>query len=459
MKSTLLWMAAVSVILGTGCALTPLPQTSSLSHRTNHQAIAHAFPGDGGEPGAFSEDVFRLPGAGESIDLAGALALAMRNHPGLEASYLEIQAQEGVIMQAGLLPNPEFEVAMENFGGHAALRGVSAMELSIGLSQPIELGGKRKNRQEVATFDKTTLELDHLIYAQSLFADLAKAFVEVLATQEEAELNQELLRLAEAMLAAVAEKTDVGKVPSFEATQANLELVAARTEAENTAFRLESARQKLAGLLGEPRASFPGVIGNLDTLPESFDALQPEGLLRDNPELERAEAAVKRSSAALALAKSNAIPDITVGAGFLYARDANDYAFSIRLSIPIPVFDRNQGEIAEARAQAGKAGAEQRASQIALHTQLSEVWQTCAMAHRETQSLRRNILPLAQEAYDATAVSYREGKVNLLQYLEAQRTLFTFKRQYIAALKAFHLAAIDLQSLLGKPVQTFSSTP
>jgi len=163
-------------------------------------------------------------------------------------------------------------------------------------------------------------------------------------------------------------------------------------------------------------------------------------------------AELERSEAALNLARSEAVPDLTLSAGVRNFQETDDNAFVVGVSIPIPFFNRNQGGVSEARARVDKAQSEQRAAKVGLVTGLSDTWQSLSAAYTEAVGLRDEILPSAQSTYESTELGYREGKLDFLQMLDAQRTLFTVKRQYLLALGSYHLASTDMERLVGVPL-------
>jgi cobalt-zinc-cadmium efflux system outer membrane protein len=181
--------------------------------------------------------------------------------------------------------------------------------------------------------------------------------------------------------------------------------------------------------------------------PESLKAL-----LRNNPDLVRWAAEIGREKAALQLARSEAIPDLTLSAGVRNSRENDNNAFVAGFSIPIPMFNRNQGGVSEARARIDKVQSAQRAAKVNLVTDLSNTWQNLAAAYAEAVALRDEILPAAQATYESTELGYREGKLDFLQMLDAQRTLFSVKRQYLLSLGEYHLANTDMERLVGVPL-------
>jgi cobalt-zinc-cadmium efflux system outer membrane protein len=304
----------------------------------------------------------------------------------------------------------------------------------------------------VATLDKTLAEWDYQRKKLDVLAATAKAFVEVLVAQEQVALNGDLLKLAEQTTTAVSEKVDAGKVSPVEKSRAQIELAAARTEANKAVRELEAARRRLAGFWGGERADFSRAVGQLDDISALPDEESLKAFLSNNPDLARWAAELERSEAALRLARSEAVPDLTLSAGVRNFQETDDNAFVVGVSIPIPFFNRNQGGVSEARARVDKAQSEQRAAKVGLVTGLSDTWQSLSAAYTEAVGLRDEILPSAQSTYESTELGYREGKLDFLQMLDAQRTLFTVKRQYLLALGSYHLASTDMERLVGVPL-------
>ncbi|MBD3344489.1 MAG: TolC family protein [Chitinivibrionales bacterium] len=388
----------------------------------------------------------------EALDLATALSLALRHNPSLAACSTEIRAREAAALQAGLLPNPELEGEMGNLGGSNELRSLEGTEMTVGISQRVEPAGKRRKRRVVAEHEKQLAAWDYQIKKLDILAATATAFIEVLVAQKQVALNDELFDIANKTASAVSEKAAAGKISPVEKSRALIELAAARTDAAGAGRELEAARRRLAGFWGADHAAFSHVEGELNglsTVP-SEDSLKV--LLPQNPDLARRRTAIVRSKARFSKARTEAVPDLTLRAGFKRSLETPDQTFMVGLSLPIPVFDRNRGGIKEARARMQKTKLEKEAAQIALSTALSDAWHHLAAAHAENVSLREEVLPAAITTYESTELGYREGKFDFLQMLDAQRTLFLIRQRYLDSLEECHLAAVEVERLTGMPV-------
>jgi len=458
MKLNLFWVPVSVVMLTAGCAT---QRVATVQNIAGNEPPAHVFElkagnKTGGVNSPSAQDSAEV--IPEQLMMASAMGLALRRNPSLAGFSAEVRARDAAALQAGLLPNPELEVGLENFGGKGALEGVDGAETTIAFSQLVELGGKRGNRKVVATLDKTLANWDCQSEKLDILAATAKAFVEVLVAQEQLALNHELLKLAEQTTRAVSEKVDAGKVSPVEKSLAQIELATARTEANKASRKLEAARRRLAGFWGSERADFARAVGKLGDISALPDEESLRTYLDNNPDLARWATEIERSEAAFSLARSKAIPDLTLSAGVRNFQETDDNAFLVGASIPIPLFDRNQGGVSEARARIDKAQSEQRAAKVGLATDLSGIWMKLSAIYSEAIALRDEILPSAQTTYQSTEFGYREGKLDFLQMLDAQRTLFSVKRQYLLALGAYHLASIDVERLVGVPLNDITKT-
>jgi cobalt-zinc-cadmium efflux system outer membrane protein len=212
-------------------------------------------------------------------------------------------------------------------------------------------------------------------------------------------------------------------------------------------------RQRLVSLWGAERIEFDRVDGNLEEITPLSSKETIQVLLDRNPDLTRWKSELERQETAVALARSQAVPDITLNIGVRNFQETNDNALVAGIEIPLPLFDRNQGGVGEARANLLKARQEQRAAEVTVRAGLSETWQYLSAAYVETAVLRDEILPGALSAFEATKLGYSEGKLDFLQMLDAQRTLFTVKRQYLLALEAYHMAVTDVERLIALPLK------
>jgi cobalt-zinc-cadmium efflux system outer membrane protein len=195
----------------------------------------------------------------------------------------------------------------------------------------------------------------------------------------------------------------------------------------------------------------------LDTLAVHPPLAQLIQRVAQNPDIARWVTEMDRRQAAVALAEARQLPDLTVGGGFRYARETDSHALVMRLSFPLPLFDRNPGGVLEARYQLAKSAEERRAAAIRAQAALGDKYAMLAAALTGATGLRDEVLPGAQRAFDAASEGYREGKFGFLDVLDAQHTLFEAREQYITVLAAYHKAVADIERLIGEPLTAMPS--
>lgn len=388
------------------------------------------------------------------LSLRETLALALAKNPDLAAFSWEVRAREARTLQAGLLPNPEFSVLMEDIGGSDGFRGAQRAQTTITLSQLIELGGKRFARRHATSLTRDLAGWDYEVQRIEILTMASQAFSDTLAAQQRLRLAEELVGLAEEVTRSVIERVKAGKVSPIEETKAEITLSSVRIERERAMLALEAARKRLAATWASATPRFDRVEGDLDQIaPLPSLASLAERLAR-NPVLARWAAEMAQRQALVRVEQANAIPNITISGGYRRLNETDDNALLFGVSVPLPLFNRNQGSIAEARHRLAKAEAEQRAAEVRVTSALSDAYKALATAHTEAIALKANVLPAAQSAFERINEGYRLGKFGYLDVLDAQRTLFDARARYLQALTDYHKAVAEVERLVGEPLVT-----
>lgn len=388
------------------------------------------------------------------LTLRQALALALLHNPSLAASAWEVRAGDGGVRQAGLLPNPELDAEVENFGGSDLARGFVASETTIQLSQLLETAGKRSKRKREAASRRDLAAREYEIERIRVFCRTTRSFVGVLAAQERLGLFEDFVGLAEEVLEAVSERVRAGRVSPVEETRARVSLAARLIDRQRARHELSTARSELAAAWGGGAPSFGKALGDLERLPPQPSSDVLFGKIPRSPEVEREEAARTADEAALELEKAIPFPDLTVSGGVRWLQEIEEAAFVMGVSIPLPVFDRNQGGIEAARCRLARAAEERRASMVQVQASLTRALQRLATAREEARILREALLPGARDAFEKIDEGFRGGKFDYLQVLDAQRTFFEARARYVDSLAEVHLAAVDVEELTGETLGT-----
>ena len=425
------------------------------------------------EPRALGRDIpaYRPPhkrsgGEGDTLEvkeslgmltLRQTLALALMKNPELAAFSWEVRAGEARALQEALLPNPELEFEVEGYDAEGT--GFDTTERTIALSQLVELGGKRRKRAKVAKLERSLAGWDYEAKRLDVFVETTQAFVDVLAAQERLTLFEAFVGVAEKVHHAVVERVGAGKVSPLEGTKAKVELSISQIELKQAKRELESARKRLAATWGSTTAGFTQATGDFETtigrIPSADQLLQE---IQQNPDMARWDTEIELREATVELGEAGRIPDLSASAGLQHFEETGDDAFAFGLSLSLPLFDRNQGGVQEARHQLSKAREQRKAREVATSTSLAEVYQELSSSYSEVVALKKDVLPAAQAAFDAAQTGYQQGKLGYLDVLDAQRTLFESKAQYVDALSVYHKAAADLERLVGRSLEDINNT-
>ncbi len=433
---------------------------------------------------------------GGGLTLDEALRLTLERNPRIAAMREAHLAATGRRLDAGAWPNPElsFEAETVRFAdgpdSSTTLRapdgtllerssagvsnsGFGESDLTLGVSQAIELGGKRARRIALAGQAIQVALWDYEVERANTIARTRQAFIDVLAAQEDLALRQRLARLAGEATNAVRIRVDAGKDSPILRDRAEIEHAQARIELATAERTLAAARYALAAQWDDREALFDSVQGDLyqaDPLP-ARDSFQ--SALERSPDIARWTAEVVRREAAVALERSNRAPDLTLSLGWRGATlpesdertfdaggalvsvsqtrpdDRWDHSLVFGVSVPLPLFRRNRGSIAEAEHLAAQATHERRAERANAWARISAVHSGLDATRAEIVELRESVVPAAERVYAAAQLGFEGGKFTYLEVLISQRTLFGVQSQHLAACAAYQRGAAELDRLLG----------
>lgn len=381
------------------------------------------------------------------LSLGDALVRTLEGSPALAAYSWELRAAEARELQAGLRPNPEFEIEVEELGVRS-----EEVEATVLLSQSIELGGKRAARLRLARSDQELSRWDYERARANALERTAGAFFEVLGAQERQALAVELARLAEAVWQTIDTRVRAGRVSPLEADRAQVLLSLARLDVEDAGNALDAARHRLAANWGGATPDFGLVRGRLDPLPPLPELEEIHTRIRQTPDLARWTDEIQRSDAAVTLARSQRIPDLEARLGYRrtgFSSKNHSNSLVLGFSIPLPLFDRNQGNIREAEYLVRKRGEERRAAEADLQADLYDAYQTALAAYRRASRLTESVLPQAGSVSERTREGYAQGKFGYLEVLDAERALFDLRTQYLDILLVYHGAVLRIERLTG----------
>ena len=385
------------------------------------------------------------------MTLRAAEDLAMRSNADLAVALRELQATEGAVMQGAARPNPEIAFLLEDTRR-------TTRTTTLQLNQPIELGGKRFARLDAAVRgrDIAAVELD--VRRAEIRATVTANFFGVLSAQERVRLAQDVANLAKRATEVAVRRVASGKVPPLEETKARVAEANVRIDLSLAQSELRTARQQLAATWGNPAPRFERAEGRLEPLPSLPSAENINARLADSPHLKRAKIEIQRRKSLADLERAKRTPDLTVSLGAIRSEELGRNQLLLGVSIPIPVWDSNRGNQIEALKRTDKARDELAATQIRLTSEVRQAYERLRAARNEVETLKQDVLPGAQSAYDVAIKGFELGKFNFLDVLDAQRTLFQAKSQNLRAVAEAHRAGAEIDLLLADTT-TFSTSP
>lgn len=416
---------------------------------------ASAGPGSRGtsKPGASEASPTVPPMSPEGlVSLDDALAAALLQSPDLASFSWEIRSREARALQAGLLPNPTLGVNVEDFAGSGEASGFDGSESTFLLSQTMPTAGKRVKGREAARIGADVAAWEYESARLALFASVQRAFFNLLAAQEQVTLSDELLRLAESSVAEVERLVEAGATPPAERTRAAVEAATARVDRAKARRALQAARASLAATWGAPAPTFDRAEGELGGIIAPPEVQTVRSWLARNPDLARWNREIARREAVVALEDARRFPDVTASIGLRHLEASDDQAVVAQLSVPLPVFDRNQGTRAAARSDLRKAKHQRHAARAKLSAALESAYQELDARFVEVSSLQDEILPGAAEAFQQVRRGYARGLFRNVDVLDAQRRLFALRLRELDALRAYHAARAELERLTGTPL-------
>lgn len=380
------------------------------------------------------------------LHLNTALERAYCSSATLSVAFSEIGIRQSEAYQMSLLPNPLLSIDTFNPDGFASKRNCDR-EINVTLTQFVELGGKRGLRQREAA-SQISLALLELEAAQlDISLAVRRAFIETMAAQEYLKAATEQQRIAQEICAAITSQEHVGKVGLLEAKKAEVICATAQRTLNKSQRTFEIFKKKLAALWGSDCPDFNEVsypllhVSCLPSLTE-FNTRQA-----NNPDLAKWNVKIMAAKQIVALEKAQRVPDIDISAG--YENDWCGSSWTLGVAVPLPIFDRNQGNIGRAQKELYQLYEIQRDASLKLKIEIAVTYEDLLSAYYDVVAFKNSIRPTASAAFNGAKESFFQGKQNYLELLDAQRTLFEVEEQYIDALTEYHQKKTDLHRLIG----------
>jgi outer membrane protein, heavy metal efflux system len=421
----------------------PTPQTEPARTRPSQSPQSQTKGGEHERHQADEKRERQSVITGPSLRLEDLERMALQNNP----TVAQAEAPNPIIGYAGE------ELSPRAFGQKS--------EHYIFAEQEIPLGGKLKKSRAIFAQERAQAQADAAAQRQRILNAVQMLYYEALGAQQLAEVRGELAKLASEAVDVTGELFNIGAADrpdvleiQVEARRARLDLIMAENERDQV-------WQQIAAVVGDPFLKPARLVGNLE---EDLPALQQEQLLatmlRESPEVKRAQAGIERARASLARARAEPTPNLFLRGGMGYSnelletfppqppgRKSGPEAFA-EVGVRIPLFNRNQGAIAAAGAELDIAEREARRVELMLRARTAAAFRTYQKAMRVATEYQEQIIPGARQAYELYLTSFKQMAAAYPQVLISQRTFFQVRAEYIRALVDVWQNATQLQGFM-----------
>jgi len=378
------------------------------------------------------------------LSLQAALELAEKQNLDLAAARQRQAVSRAGVQVAKERPNPTFSFTALRDEPHEGFF----------FDQPLELGGKRAHRIDVAEHEGGVTDVEISAVARQVRRDTREAYYRLAFARAESERLNQLVKLAERLRQIAQDRFEAGAVAQLEVVQAELEVSRARADFEVARQEEKVAQGQLNVLLNEPPRTEWGLEASLDQLPPpaSLEDLV-ERAYGANAEIQHLTQEDKLEESRRKLLKAERIPNLD----FEYGLDFNaphDFRVGPRgqVSLMIPLFSRNQGEIAQSLANQRVIESEAAAKKRTVAGSVEEAYFDLSAQQTQVQIYRQTLVPAVKKLEEMAEESYREGKTSILAVLDAQRNVQDVERAYAQGLLAAQTAFAVLEEAVGAPL-------
>lgn len=394
----------------------------------------------------------------EDITLERALAEAVENNLSLLADRADIAIAEARLITARLRPNPVLSAGGDHLDllgtGFDEINAAGPAEFNLRADFTLERGGKRRSRIAVAEHGRSVAALQFLDAVRRLRFEVQDVFVDALLAKEKLGLARRNLEALNRIVEINQVRWRAGDIPEVELIRSRVAALEQASAVRRAEAEMRDAIIRLMSLMGRtrfaPTADVTGELRRDDELPP-LDQIRRLALER-RPDLLALRTAARRAAAELKLELARARPDLTLGSEYRrqqgLAGKGNMLGFFVE--IPLPVFDRNQGEIARARHELNQAELRVRALEAAILAELENAHQYCLASRRLLEEIQTGILAQAGEVRDITEYSYSRGQATLLELLDAQRAFNDAQAAWIEARAGYARWLYRLETLAGQ---------
>jgi cobalt-zinc-cadmium efflux system outer membrane protein len=381
---------------------------------------------------------------GTPVSLDELEQLALANNPTLVVASANVRAARGRQIQGGLRPNPTIGYMAQDIGEED-----TAGQHGGFVSQEFVTGGKLRLNRAIGSREVQERQL--LFDAQQLrvLSDVRLRFYDALAAQRRAGLSDEIAELSRQAAGESRKQFDVGQISENDLLQSEIEAQESQILAANARNQEAESKRRLAAVVGVPELDLSSLSGNLE---DGTTALSWEEsvarVMSQNPRLAAAQMRVARARVALERARRENVPNVEVMASVSHMDQTGDDVAGVQVGIPLPICNRNQGNILTAEAELIAAENDSRRIELALQDQLAIAYRRYVDAQQQVTRYRDEIRPRAQKSWDFVEQGFRAQQVGPLALLTSQRTYTRVNLMYVEALAELRRAVTLIEGML-----------
>ncbi len=377
--------------------------------------------------------------------LSQVLAWVLERNQKIKSFSSRDSSFKSLVQQANLIPNPEIDIEAENVGG--SFDGTDSAEFTAAVSQLIETGGKRSARRGLAQAEAEAFGIQARIEISEIIAETKVAYKRVIFTQSRLELAEKEIALNNDVVSTVKSKLTYGGILEVELTKALINLKSSRLRYARVKQELEGAKRMLAALWGGDGSAIGTLSGTL-SIPNSPSEIKPFNI-EESPFFEFSKASIAIAAKNYQREKTLSIPDLTLSAGYRRLEEAGDNTFVGAVSVPLSIFNRNQGSIASAASQKRSARQEFSDFQTQLKARLVTLQERLTTLLNESRTLESSIIPDSKKSLRQATKAYKVGRVNYLDLLDSQKVFIQSQERAYEVLMLAIEAQVELQKIMG----------
>lgn len=382
---------------------------------------------------------------GQTFDLQMLLDKAIAENPSIAVSKAQTAAAAAGITVSRSYYNPDLEIMT----GPSRARHIdqrSRQNYGITITQPLDFLSTRASRREYAEQQFNYAEKGIHTTSFDLRNQIKAAYLNVLLRQQIMEMLGANLTLLQQVQSRVKRKVEIGEAARYELIKADTEVLATERDYASAQTRIDEAKAILHGMIGNMPDSFE-IKRQLPTISSLPDITELRRSAENNPYLQQLLSARDSAEAKLKLEQSLRFPGVTLKSDFTQDPDLN--TFRLGVVVPLPVWNRREGQIAQAAAGIEEANANIKQQQLLLRKEIDSAYQRTVIASNQLKVFENGLLQQSQATLSRAEAAYKFGERGILEYLDAQRVNREVKRDYLIAKFDYFFSVLQIERFIG----------